>query len=174
MKFVFFISLFILSFFFTTLSQTYHPLPYSNATWREVAFPDLSNDPDYYYVNEYYIDGDSLIEGYIYQRVRFFSIAPGDTAISNDLYFYRQDTLAKKVYGRNIYYPFNDTLLYDFSLQEGDTLFDMLFFPPSTSTDYFIWVDKIDSILTPIGYLKRFRLLSTISLWGYGYWRRNW
>ena len=157
---------------YDSLSQSYHPFPDSNAVWREYGVDDPINLPDLFYINEYFIKGDTLINGLLYKKVGFYSISSisGDTSASNDQFFYRQDTINKKVYIQNLFYPFNDTLVYDFNLEVGDTLSDMLYLPPENSVDYFVWIDSIDTILTPNGSLKRFWLFSTATWWGYGYW----
>jgi hypothetical protein len=61
----------------------------------------------------------------------------------------RQDTVAKKVwYMRNKVFPYSEEVLYDFSLQVGDTITDTLngYFSPNRLYPYKAWVDNIDSV----------------------------
>jgi len=140
----------LIVFFNDCHSQNYHPMPFSNAVWREYGVDDPINLPNLSYINEYYLDGNTLIGNFVYQRVRFYTIAmSGDTFPSNDQFFYRQDTVNKKVYIQNIFEPFNDTLIYDFDVDLGDTLHNILYFGGNDSSLYCcIWVDQIDSIQT--------------------------
>jgi hypothetical protein len=83
----------------------------------------------------YFFDGDSSISGINYRVVKvhpIINIVPGpycppfaiDTTIVFDAYLMREDTLSRKVF---IYDYSNNTedLLYDFTLQAGDTLNSM-------------------------------------------------
>lgn len=83
---------------------------------------------------------------------------------------YRQDTVNKKVYIQNIFEPFNDTLIYDFDVDLGDTLHNILYFGGNDSSLYCcIWVDQIDSIQTiegkPFPLYKKWADLIEILSW---------
>jgi hypothetical protein len=101
--------------------QNYIPFPLPGAEWK-FAYYNLENPYggcEYYYNK---IEGDTVIGNYTYKKVF-------ETALNGNEYFYkagiRQDALTGKVYVKlydNYFCGETDTLLYDFSLQVGDTL----------------------------------------------------
>jgi len=90
----------------------YIPLVQNNAKWNEFyQFEDLQN----YEIN---ISGDSLINGIKYKKV---IITP--PKYFGSLNLLREDTTLKKVYQYIDYYPTGyEELIYDFSMNVGDTI----------------------------------------------------
>lgn len=117
-----------------SLGQPYNPLIKNNPYWDMVntdgLLPCFTAN-----ASRTYIHGDTLIGGQRYHVLHAYSVVstgtmwPGffcppfavDTSKNSIAGFIREDTLARKVYiysfGNN-----RDTLLYDFSLTQGDTL----------------------------------------------------
>ncbi len=76
----------------------------------------------------------------------------------------RNDTAAKKVlYMRTKVSPWKEEVLYDFSLQTGDTINDSnsSYFAPQKLYPYKAWVDQVDSVYWPDG------------LWRYRWWIKS-
>lgn len=156
-------------------TSTYFPFPDSGIVWRQEGYiqgnsccctgsgPCLRED-NY----EYFLNGDTLIGAFIYKKLlqtgigQQYIVGPPSCppwCSSNYEYYYynnnyvgciRQDTGQRKVF----FLPPNfsqDTLLYDFNLNVGDTL-------PSLWTNYYPsnYVSAIDSILIGNNYHKRF------------------
>jgi hypothetical protein len=105
-----------------THSQQYVPFPLPGAEWKFAVYDDLNCQFSFcgYYYNK--IEGDTVIGNYTYKKVL-------ETALNGNEYYYkagiRQDTLTGKVYVKlfeNYFCGETDTLLYDFSLQVGDSL----------------------------------------------------
>jgi hypothetical protein len=159
------VTLIVFLFFFSKNSQSQinHYFE-NNPVWQissmcAVGLPCIKNE-----VHNYYTDGDTTLNSLVYKKIyrkgqgyySWNSTPPAGCSGS----FYYIDTVPscflrsadKKIYFRQ---P-NDTseyLLYDFNLEVGDTL-------PLTFNNYEseITVAEIDSIDTPFGFLKRFKL----------------
>lgn len=152
-------------FSFDLIAQTsiYHPFPDSNAYWRV----DYNENPPFQCTGtngliasyQYAYEGDTLINGFIYKKINktgiiYFSWCYPGTPLGYQGAF-REDTVAKKAY---LVLPgaTADSLLYDFSLQIGDTvktvLHQMSVFA-SSCTDYI--VTSIDSQLIGSTYRKK-------------------
>ena len=157
-------TLFLVFIFFGCSGQTnvYHPFPDSDAVWRVNWYVNYYNTNNDYCSGldanyDYSIGGDTTINAMTYKKI----IRSGFTFFTNcDNFLYgyvgglRQDTLQKKVFFR----PWNiniDTLIYDFSLNVGDTLKSYLLYwhtsPPIT-------IYSIDSVLVGNQYRKRWNL----------------
>jgi hypothetical protein len=142
-------------------TDVYHPFPDSNAVWGMSAGCTDVNCGDYSYI-KYYYDGDTVIEGINYKRVvnEVLPMTSGNCCgVPQGLGagFLRQDITGKKVYWQN-QWTNGDTLLYDFTLNVGDTLNDFLQAPwgePKT-------VLSIDSVLVGTLYHKRFNIDTSI------------
>ncbi len=105
----------------------------------------------YFYL--YCTDGDTIVDGKTFFRVKYVN----DDTCSN-LYnaLLREDTITKKIY----YYRFDvefegDTLLYDFSVVEGQSLSHCITFAHFDSSE----VSSIDSIFLDGNYRKKFNIL---------------
>lgn len=141
------------------LAQTsvYHPFPDSNAVWGMMAWCSDWNCGTYRYV-QYYMAGDTVIDGTAYKIIG--QSVSGDfegcsCSIPEDVGagFLREDTAAHKVYWR---FPgaSSDTLLYDFTLELGDTLRG-LYGNTGLCSEAIFTVQSIDSVLVGNGYRRR-------------------
>jgi hypothetical protein len=151
-------------------SNVYHPFPDSNAVWTEQAQgfgvsdcpPPPSPNPvldDYSF--SYFMQSDTLINinsyhkiyqsGTIHSHCAFGNFTNNWSVIQKTYSgAYRQDTLLKKVF---FVYPSasQECVLYDFSLNPGDTL-------KGGCQSGTIVISSIDSVLTGKNYRKRFNL----------------
>lgn len=152
-------AVFVLTTLCKAQTNVYHPFPDSNAVWGMAARCTDFNCGNWMYVKLYY-DGDTVINGYNYKKIsgqngpESNSSCCGLPSIPNG--FLREDTAARKVYWRDQWIP--DTLLYDFTLNVGDTLKGFLNCA-SVSPD--ITVISIDSILIGTSYRRRINFDST-------------
>ena len=145
----------LMSFSLLLSGQHYNPFPDSNAIWRVDRRPYGVSIGEYY-LYQYTIKGDTVIGGNDYKIInRSGKKANGTLYFNVNIGFIRDDTVAKKVYFR-FNNGISDTLLFDFSLNIGDTLRNMLNVP--NSYGYTLFVDSIDSILLANKYYKRFIL----------------
>lgn len=142
-------------------TNVYHPFPDSNAVWgMSSGCVDMVNQcGNYMYVKLYYA-GDTIIDGYSYKMI-YQGVGPQTNSsccgISSPGYgFLRQDTAARKVYWRDQWMS-SDTLLYDFTLNVGDTLIGFL----NCDTSPPLTVNSVDSILVGASYRKRINFKST-------------
>jgi len=152
--------LFLIEFVYTAKAQTnvYHPFPDSNAVWgMSSGCGDMINQCGNFVYNKLYYDGDTVISGYSYKKIAMQNGTETNGSCcgipypySGGLGFLRQNTSGRKVYWRDQWMT-SDTLLYDFTLNVGDTLTGFLNCgnsPPLT-------VFSIDSILVGSSYRKR-------------------
>ena len=136
-------------------SQTYYPIPVSNAVWDIVLYPDPEDPYQPPYRNHflYRPAGDTLVNGIAYQKLNRIMI---NTKCSVDTSvelrgFIRNDIESRKVYYRDISQG-AESLLYDFNLLVGDTLKGSVFMSISYQ------VGEIDSILIINNYHKRYSI----------------
>ena len=155
--------------FFAILSKAqtsiYHPFPDSNAVWNEEGSSVFGGAPPewYHWQQRYFINGDTIIN-YTYHKIYvkrideyppFVSychsyVIPG-IPLTDYFGAIRQDTLQKKVF----FLPsgsLNDTLLYNFNLNLGDTL------PPTYNHQTTLIVNHVDSMFDGTNYRKYFSL----------------
>lgn len=129
---------------FVVQSQ-YHPLLDSNSTWS-VRFTVLFSP--IHSTAKYNLDGDSLINGEVYQKLVYTTDSVGGTS---SLYaLLKEDTMSQRVYGI-IPGDSIDKLLYDFSLQKGDTVelnpFASVEYPHTYFNGaYRVVIDSVDSV----------------------------
>ncbi len=141
------------------LSTLYNAFPESNATWYQYYYPENYWEPGNAPESMIFglLDQDTLINGLQYNKLFRFYTDPPDPSSAICIGAIREDD-NKKVYYRGEHpfsYPVSDTgeiLLYDFSVNAGDTIHDGLF----TTNEYLV-VSKIDTIL--IGGELRKRIL---------------
>jgi hypothetical protein len=139
-------------------TNVYHPFPDSNAHWSEYAGWLVGGGPCY--VDDFYtlfLLGDTVVQTKTYHKI-YQSGFISSNCPPPGYYYYnqykgamRQDIAMKKVY----FLPpssFNDTLLYDFNLNVGDTL-PLTYF---NNTTYI--VTSIDSVLVGTNYHKQFNM----------------
>lgn len=152
----------------TAFSQDYYPLPESNVTWQRYQFftsiPCISNGE---YIN--YFDGDTSIGNISYLKVFEEGMDVTwctnngfmDTSIFAKHYIgaFRQDVTAQKAFfiaeG-----DLNESLLYDFTLETGDTL------PYNMIASEVAVVEKTDSVLVDGTYRKRMLFLQAYNACG--------
>lgn len=142
--------------------NVYHPFPDSNAVWGMMAWCTDWNCGTYRYMQDY-MAGDTAIDGTAYKIINQ-NVSPdyeGCTCtIPEDLGpgFLREDTVARKVYWR---FPgsTSDTLLYDFTLEVGDTL-GGLYGNTGLCNEAVYTVQSIDSVLVGSSYHKRINFTS--------------
>ncbi|MGZ3904785.1 MAG: T9SS type A sorting domain-containing protein [Bacteroidia bacterium] len=135
-----------MTFLFLHLSsQTYHHFPDSSATWT-VLYEYQSSPTNYYNrMDTYSLGGDTTFNNIAYHKI-----------FCNGGYFgaIREDTLQKSIYyhGNYNFHFANDTLLYQFGLNAGDSI--PIKFPiPKTNQ-----IISIDSVSIAGRYRKRYNM----------------
>ncbi len=139
----------------------YRPLPMQNAEWVNWGGLYLLSCPTCTFVNyKYYTDGDTIINSNTYVKIKKTEIP-----VINDVSIYptytgaiRQDTLNKKIYVV-LTDSTTERILYDFSLQVGDTINSVLHDLASDCVGFNVeTISSIDSILINGNYHKRFNI----------------
>ncbi len=147
-----------------TINQTYYPFPDSNAVWSE----DYNMDESPWRINHLFglLNQDTIIDSIKYHKLFSFS----DTIFTQENATYiggiREDSLKKVYYkGKNVFEPYicdlhpdREKLLYDFSLNVGDTfrlIHSYSYFCQDSSLYSYLVVSKIDSLLINNKYRKR-------------------
>ena len=120
------LTLFLLVFIsIISCGQSYFPFPESNAIWKNVEIPYPPGPFTWYSSHhEYLIDGDSMINNISYSKVFIIEYDVECSQIYSGPNYYgslRNDSIFKKVYFIPYNYD-NEVLLYDFSLEIGDTV----------------------------------------------------
>ncbi len=149
--------------------QTYTPIPLDSITWRMFIDYEVQFSCHERHVFEYTLKSDTVIGSYTYKAITSDNFAlyahiygtPYCSIYSfllgNGNYFgaVRQDTISKEVF----FVPqgaCSDSLLYDFSLVVGDTLFSSILVPYNIPcADPFDVVQSIDSVLIGGSYRRR-------------------
>jgi hypothetical protein len=154
------------TFFFSEAfpqTNTYYPLPSDSTYWREWTGGFQSGFCSDY---QYFISGDTTINGLLYRKISkmgvvYYEDTYGYCTNTIAYYYtveyygaYRNDSTNKKVYGMFTYFE-NDTLLYDFNLNLGDTLKPSALNNPVYGI---LVVSGIDSILIGNQYHKRYAI----------------
>jgi hypothetical protein len=106
----------------------YKPMPMQNAEWINYGGVNLLGCPQCTFVNyKYYTDGDTLINAQSYVKIKKTEIPNLNDVNSYPTYTgaIRQDTLNKKIYVI-LLDSTTESILYDFSLQVGDTVNSVL------------------------------------------------
>ncbi len=168
-KYLKFIVAFIFFFNKTYAQHNYIPIPVDSAVWiteeevwNEGSWPPLPHN--FLYTVGLMQGVDTIVNGKKYYSY-VGEFLPAQLPIISkfpaiDGHWIRQDTVNKKVYYlRTVSPPFNEELLYDFSLKKGDTINDLnsSYFSPQQLSPYKAWVDKVDSVY-----------------WADGTWRYRW
>lgn len=146
----------------TGYGQTYFPLPDSNAVWNIYQGVDCQQSPAKFYDGTYSIvmKGDTVLNGRTYKQlwVPYFILGydffcnPNPSAIRNSYKGgIRQDKAGKKVYFFKSD-ALDEQLLYDFTLDVGDTLKTYITRP------HYNVVKKIDSVMVDGAYHKRWKI----------------
>jgi hypothetical protein len=152
----------------TAFCQNYYPIPESNVTWQRYQFftsiPCISNGD---YIN--YFDGDTSVGNISYLKVFEEGMnvtwctnnGVMDTSIFAKHYLgaFRQDVTAQKAFfiaeG-----DLNESLLYDFTLETGDTL------PYNMIASEVAVIEKTDSVIVDGTYRKRMLFLQAYNACG--------
>jgi len=165
----------LLTISISSFSQTniYHPFPTSHAAWREYFEGQYNQCIDY----QYTIGGDTSISGKTYYKIiksgvqyaiMWGLICNYDSvggAFSGYFGAYREDTSTKKVYF--VYTGLsNESLLYCFNLNIGDTLYNSF---GNDSLHTHNYVSSVDSVLVGSEYHKRFGISEPGGLLNYFY-----
>ena len=120
----------LLSFVFVTQAQQYNyiPFPDSNAVWSEVYWKPVSEPCPRWVYNKYALfNEDTIINGIKYHKL--YHTNNTEITVENSVCIggIREDSL-KRVYVNSSIFQvvpeIKEVLLYDFSLNEGDTLFN--------------------------------------------------
>jgi hypothetical protein len=141
------------------IGQTYRPFVVNNASWVFQLYDDWHN-PTGCTIN-YLINGDTTINGLVYKKLHSSSGPCSNWGVNNSpmfsTWFLREDS--KRVYVVTDTSTV-ETLVYDFNLHSGDTLFNLFgtnLSDPYCKTDTLI-VDNTDSALYADGYHKRYSI----------------
>jgi len=123
MKEIICLYIFLISFLYS-IAQPYRPFPEDSAQWSvQLVIPDSLGNP-YILTHQLKMIGDTVVNGMAYNKI-YKSFDINYPSSSDTLHcFIRQDTSLKKVFIRyplNVYNDSSEILLYDFSLQVGDT-----------------------------------------------------
>ncbi len=138
----------------SSFGQSYHPLPDSNAKWCIIHNYGVIPPPFHWYTNywETYYSGDTTIANREYKKIEKteYNVFCLNTIINGPHYIgaIRDDTIKKQVF----YIPTGNSeeeLIYDFTLESGDTLFSYL------NWNQPLIVDFIDSVVISSEYHKR-------------------
>ncbi len=130
-----------------TLSAQSHRFADSTAQWNVMHTEYYFTAPSGSYTYEYTVQTDTVINGKSYQKIAHSDV--GDWIIK-PTYFIRKDS-AQKVYSFNI--DSNaEFLLYDFSLQQGDTI-TLKDYNGVTQAEYSMTVDAVSTI--NLGYSRK-------------------
>jgi hypothetical protein len=141
----------------TASGQTYHPLLENGKTWNVLTLTMVD-----WFTSTYSIEGDTLINGYTYEKL----YTNGNQGSGRQyLGAIREETTDQKVYF-NDHYSTAEELLYDFSLQKGDTVaitsnMGLKGFPLTFK------VDSVDQVIDETG-SERKRLLLSYGTKNYG------
>ena len=161
--------LYFLLFFSLNLSfgqsYSYVPFPTKSAVWWQFFESSISNPNSSCFTQKFLITSDTVIGSYTYHKLHLTSSSnagingcapPGNATISQLNYgAFRNDTANKKVWLRRFQYSGSqDTLLYDFDLNLGDTLGSTLLIDSS----WFMEVVRVDTISLGGVLRKRFVL----------------
>ena len=135
-----------------TVAQNFIHFPDSGGLWKETYWWQPS--PVFYNgIGDTYIEGDTVINDTVYHKVYNLrrDVFCSDSIISEPEYdgALREDTINQKVYYRGIINA-SDQLLYDYSLEIGDTLQTNMYTPY-----YGVYVTAIDTITTFDGVQRR-------------------
>lgn len=99
------------------LSQDYYPFPDTNTAWNTVGDNDFTSDQWHF---RYAVHGDTLINSILYSKV--YKMYDSTILNPNSTYFAAiRENESKQVFC--IIPGFSESILYDFSLDVGDTIF---------------------------------------------------
>lgn len=130
----------ILNFFLLLNSQNYIPFPLENVIWTIDGDNGSSWSEPFLNFQTFYTTGDTVINNYNYTKI--------NSKYKTDYCFLREANM--KVYCRYNFSAYNDTsefILFDFSLNLGDTMFFNSPANQNNNTDEYSIVYRVDSVL---------------------------
>jgi hypothetical protein len=143
--------------FFLSAQTSNHPFPAENAYWHTTLDCDQ-------YSMDLFSCRDTVFSGIKYQQLYMTLSKPG---FEKTLFTGGYRIEGEQVFFRHPYPLQEERLIYDFSMQEGDSarLYRCLFDTSTSSltvcgAPYFL-VEKIDSVLLPDGWRKRWQVRTT-------------
>lgn len=110
------LGIFILCFSSGLKSQNYHPFPHENAIWHAIGSNMFDEN---LYSQQYILQGDTIINGETWSKIYFNNIFLGTRNNMNYLAAIRENE-QKQIIARFPWSP--EFILYDFSLEIGDTI----------------------------------------------------
>ncbi len=152
----------------TCKSQIYHHFINENKQWKcAYTLPILTknssnSDSLYLALKINYFKGDTIINNIRYSKSMFKSLMPKstDTTISQSGYFFYEDTINQKVFMLDQIYNHTNVLLYDFSLNVGDSVHTYIL----ANIFYNGKVKKVDSVYLTNKFLKRIIFTDNLEL----------
>ena len=138
-------------------TNVYHPFPDSNAVWNQTSWY-LSSNVGVTEPHVLFLSGDTVISGLIYKKILsngyVYYIAPKSCC---DYYNKYKGAVREDIPQRKIYFvppsASGEQLIYDFSLNVGDTLPGSILNSPGTN-----YISSIDSMLIGSNYRKQFHV----------------
>lgn len=131
-------------FSFNAISQTYHPFPANYGCWSYRYYDDNHLPTNMF--GSYILNGDTIISGINYKKISGCSAwsdcNSGGIRESNKIIYFRPDTSS------------TEYVLYNFNLNQGDTLFYPFGGGVFSNQDTLI-VTYVDSVATTNGYLRQ-------------------
>jgi hypothetical protein len=130
--------------------QTYQPFPKDNAKWIQEWWGPAPEYPPFGFIGIWIntLNGDTILNSKTYCKIYYYSSLTNDSGYYAVLF---DDTINRKVY---LNFGTKDTLLYDFTLNVGDTIKETYNVESSSS----VIICSIDSILLNNKYFKRYNL----------------
>jgi hypothetical protein len=150
--------LIVLVFSVASSGQTYNPLIESGKTWNVLTVTMAD-----WFTSTYILDGDTLLDGYLWQKLYRKDYNGSLPEYAGGL---REESSEKRVY----FYDHNSTsggLLYDFSLQRGDTV-TIQSFNGFKGFELTLQVDTVDEVTDETGISRKRMLLSSYYSKNYG------
>ena len=146
-----FLVLMILCFSMLLKSENYHPFPTENAIWHALGF-DFSkeNDPNSkMYSHKYFVNGDTIIENETWQKIYFTNNYLGNIDFKIEMNYVAaiRENQQKQILAKFPQLP--EFVLYDFSLEIGDTIWYEYAAFTMLSSSYPIYFDMEDDFYAP-------------------------
>ena len=145
------LALMILCFSIGLKSENYHPFPTENAIWHALGF-DFSKEHDpksKIYSHKYFVNGDTIIENETWQKIYFINNYLGNIDFKSEMNYVAaiRENQQKQILAKFPQLP--EFVLYDFSLQIGDTIWYEYAAFSGVSSSYPIYFDMEDKSYAP-------------------------
>ena len=143
--------LMILCFSMVLKSENYHPFPTENAIWHALGF-DFSkeNDPNSkMYSHKYFVNGDTIIENETWQKIYFTNNYLGGVDFKGEMNYVAalRENEQKQILAKFSHLP--EFVLYDFSLEIGDTIWYEHAAESAVDGNYPFYFDDDDDFYSP-------------------------